>query len=460
MAPSCDLREREKPVDPRSFRLRMQALSVMATLGVLAATLWTSPGMASASVRGPNASGRAPTKAPAFGMTLSQAPTGLQAAVRATLRSPSGPSTVSGQQAELTASDGASGDDFGSSVAISGSTAVVGADTPNATGAAYVFVRSGTTWSQQAELTASDGASGDQFGHSVAISGSTAVVGEPYKNNGTGAAYVFVRSGTTWSQQAELTASDGTTDDFLGWSVAISGSTVVVGESTCCSATGAAYVFVRSGTTWSQQAELTASDGTFDDGFGHRVAISGDTVLVGALGKNSATGAAYVFVRSGTTWSQQAELTASDGASGDQFGSSVAISGSTAVVGAPIKKNTIGAAYVFVASGTTWSQQAELTASDGFGELFFGNSVAISGSTVVVGAPSSNGTGAAYVFVPSGTTWSQQAELTASDGVSGDFFGDSVAISGRTAVVGAPFKNSVTGAAYVFCRRSCSTIGA
>jgi hypothetical protein len=229
-------------------------------------------------------------------MTLSQAPTGLQAAVRATLRSPSGPSTVSGQQAELTASDGASGDQFGWSVAISGSTAVVGADTPNGTGAAYVFVRSGTTWSQQAELTASDGTSNDEFGRSVAISGDTAMVGAHAKNSATGAAYVFVRSGTTWSQQAELTARDRRAGDFFGNRVAISGSTVVVGAPFKNSATGAAYVFVR-GTTWFQQAELTASDGVSGDFFGGSVAISGRTAVVGAPFKNSATGAAYVFCR-------------------------------------------------------------------------------------------------------------------------------------------------------------------
>ena len=117
-------------------------------------------------------------------------------------------------------------------MAISGSTAVVGARGKNSfTGAAYVFARSGTTWSQQAKLTAADAAANDNFGYSVAISGSTAVVGAPVKNSETGAAYVFVRSGTAWSQQAELTASDAAANDRFGWSVAISGSTVVVGAS-------------------------------------------------------------------------------------------------------------------------------------------------------------------------------------------------------------------------------------
>ena len=188
------------------------------------------------------------------------------------------------------------------------------------------------------------------------------------------------------------------------------------------------------------------------------MALSGDgsTALVGAPHKNSLSGAAYVFLRSGTSWSQQAELTASDGAPGDQF-SAVALSGdgSTALVGAPFKNSSTGAAYVFVRSGTTWSQQAELTASDAAAGDLFGYSVGLTGdgSTALAGARGKNsGTGAAYVFLRSGTTWSQQQELTASDAAAGDFFGFSVALSGdgSTALVGAQFKNSGAGAAYVF----------
>jgi FG-GAP repeat len=229
--------------------------------------------------------------------------------------------------------------------------------------------------------------------------------------------------------------------------VAISGSTVMVGAPYKSSHTGAAYVFVQSGTAWSQQAELTAADAAAGDQFGNAVAISGSTAVAGAYIKNSNTGAAYVFVLP----SQQAELTASDGASGDNFGWSVAISGSTAVVGAPYKNSGTGAAYVFVQSGTAWSQQAKLTASDAGASDEFGYSVAISGSTAVIGTPGKNSwTGVAYVFVRSGTAWSQQAELTAADATQHDHFGWPVAIYGSTAVLGAPYKNSGTGAAYVF----------
>ena len=382
------------------------------------------------------------------------------------------------QQAELTAADGAAGSGFGISVAVDGSTAVVGARTngPNSTqGAAYVFVESGGTWSQQAELTASDGTTNDQFGQSVAVSGSTIVVGAPQHpfslgGNGPGKAYVFVENGGTWNQQAELKASDGAAGDDFGYSVAVSGGTAVVGASghmvSSNQGQGAAYVFVPSGGTWTQQAELTASDGAANDQFGWSVAVSGSSAVVGAPGHmvgSNVLGAAYVFAQSGTTWGQQAELTSSDGAANDKFGSSVAVDGNTAVVGAVghmVGLNVDqGAAYVFVPSGSTWSQQAELIASDGAAGDYLGSTVSVSGSTALAGTwlhtvGSNVEQGAAYVFVPSGGNWSQQAELTAADGARYDGFGVSVAVSGSTALAGAPNhkvgSNPAQGAAYVF----------
>ena len=335
-------------------------------------------------------------------------------------------------------------------------------------------------WIQQAELPPSDGGDYDHFGWSVAISGSTIVVGAVCHpgtstdcaagySGGAGAAYVFAESGGTWSQQQELTASDGAPDDWFGNSVAVDGSTVVVGAPHHMVGSnanqGAAYVFMQSGTTWSQQAELTASDGAARDNFGISVAVDGSTVLVGALnhtvGSNASHGAAYVFVQSATTWGQEAELTSSGGATGDNFGRSVAVSGGVVVVGSPGPKFTpsstyAGAAYVFVQSGTSWSQQVELTASDGAARDNFGISVAVDGSTALVGALNHNGAqGAAYVFEQSGTTWSQHAELTASDGGTGEAqLGTSVAVSGSEAVAGAPWhsdaSNKWQGAAYVF----------
>ncbi|MBY0111219.1 MAG: hypothetical protein K2Y21_00250 [Phycisphaerales bacterium] len=386
--------------------------------------------------------------------------------------------TTWSQQAKLTASDGAAGDSFASSLAISGNTAIVGASNDDVgsnadQGSAYVFVRSGATWTQQAKLIAPDGAASDGFGTSVAVSGDTAMVGVPLDDVGAnlnqGSVWIFSRVGPAWiGADRQLVASDGAAGDFYGYSVAISGDTAIVGASNrtlTSSQQGSAYVYVRSGMSWIQQTQLTASDSALGDFLGTSVAISGDTAIVGAygddVGANSNQGSAYVFVRSGTTWTQQAKLTASDGAASDFFGYAAAISGDTAIIGAygdDISTNADrGSAYVFVRSGTTWTQQAKITASDGAAADFFGWSVALDGNTAVVGASNDNlganaDQGSAYVFVRSGTTWTQQAKLTASDGAASDFFGSSVALSGNTAIAGAQGTNSSQGAAYIFVR--------
>ncbi|GAB3946479.1 hypothetical protein GCM10028805_17070 [Spirosoma harenae] len=356
------------------------------------------------------------------------------------------------------ASDAAVGDNLGVSVSISGDYAIVGAPTKNfIRGAAYVFIRSGNTWIQQAALTASDAALGDNFGISVSLSGDYAIVGAHTKSTNRGAAYVFVRSGTSWSQQAKLTPSDAALGDQFGVSVSMSGDYAIVGANTKGFIKGAAYVFVRSGTSWSQQAKLSASDGIAGDNFGVSVSMSGDYAIVGANAKNFLRGAAYVFVRSGTSWSQQAKLTPSDPVAGDNFGFSVSISGDYAIVGAHLKKidtNELqGAAYVFARSGTSWDQQAKLSASDGIIADNFGISVCLSGDYAIIGTPTKSFLkGAAYVFARSGTNWGQQAKLTASDRVIGDNFGVSVAVSGHYAIVGTPTKNLLTGVAYIYER--------
>ena len=424
-----------------------RAISLIAAVAMVAAILGASSGAALAAAH------RQPRPGAHSGLTLAQAPASLRAAVRRVLGRAPAPSGGGFQQSELTDPGGAGGDHFGLSVAISGSTAVIGAyGTNSQTGAAYVFVHSGTTWSQQAVLTAADGASGDHFGSSVAIAGSTVVVGAPGKSFGTGAAYVFTRSGTAWSQQALLTAADAAQQDAFGVSVAIFRSTAVVGADGHNVGTWAAYVYVRSGTAWSQQAELTAVGGARFDALGSAVAISRGTVLAGAPGRNGQAGAAYVFVRSaGTTWSQLPVLTASDASFGSFFGDAVAVSGSTLAVGANGGNSSTGAAYVFVRSGTAWSQQAKLTAATVASNGGFGDAVALSGSTVAVGAEGTNqAPGDVFVFVRSGTSWSQETELTALDGTSGDHFGIGVAISGTTMVTGADGKNSDTGVAYAF----------
>ena len=270
---------------------------------------------------------------------------------------------------KLTAPDPAAGDAFGVSVAISGDTAVAGAlfddDRGTNSGSAYVFIRSGTTWTQQAKLTPNDGSAGAQFGISVAISGDTVVVGASSDSTGasnSGSAYVFIRSGTTWTLEAKLSAADAASGDSFGWSVDIDGDTAIVGarlDDAGGSNSGSAYVFVRAGAIWTQQAMLTAADGAANDWFGVSVAISGDTAVAGAQFDDdggSNTGSAYVFLRSGTVWSQQAKLTAGDAATADLFGHHADIQGDTLLAGAPFTDeggSNAGSAYVFVRTGAT-----------------------------------------------------------------------------------------------------------
>jgi hypothetical protein len=330
---------------------------------------------------------------------------------------------------------------FGYSVAISGTTVVVGAyGTHTGAGRAYVFTKTATGWTQTPELKGSDtvGSSGtfdgDVFGYSVAIAGTTVVVGAPGHAKNTGRAYVFTKTRTGWKQAAELKGSNTVFGSF-GYSVAISGTTVVVGAPSHANGPGRAYVFTKMATRWTQTAELKGSDtvgssGTFDDDvFGDSVAISGSTIVVGAANAMEALGEAYVFTKTAPGWKQTAELKG-----GDDFGISVAISGTTAVVGEPIYYvNSAGLACVFTKTAGAWRQVAGLKGSDTVAGDQFGDSVAISGTTAVVGAGNSR----AYVFTKTAGAWRQVAGLKGSDIVAGDGFGGSVAISGTTAVVGA-----------------------
>ena len=263
----------------------------------------------------------------------------------------------------LAIGDAAAYDSFGEAVSISGDTAVIGAygddDVALGSGSTYIFTLSGSNWSQQAKLTAGDAAAYDSFGEAVSISGDTAVIGAPRDDDGgsnSGSAYIFTRSGSTWSQQAKLTASDAAANDHFGYSVSISSDTTVVGaywNDDAGSDSGSAYVFTRSGSTWSQQAKLTASDAAANDLFGGDVSVSGDTAVIGAQGDadaGSSSGSAYVFTRSGSTWTQRAKLNASDAAASDLFGRAVSISGETALVGAYLNDdagNDSGSAYIF-----------------------------------------------------------------------------------------------------------------
>ncbi len=375
-------------------------------------------------------------------------------------------STIPKQIAKLLASDGAIDDIFGSSVSISGDTAVVGAnfddDVIYNSGSAYIFTRSGSTWTQQAKLTAGDPTNSKYFGSKVSISGDTVVIGAGADNHAgsySGSAYVFIRSGSTWSQQAKLTASDAAAYAGFGSSVSISGDTVAIGSSS----SNSSYIFTRSGSTWSQQAKLTASDAATGDSFGVAVSIYGDTVAIGASGDDdagSSSGSAYIFTRSGSIWSQQSKLTASDAAANDSFGVSISLFGDDVVIGASGNDDagsSSGSAYAFTRSGSVWVQKAKLTASDAAADDFFGSTVSISGDTTVIGAygddDAGSESGSVYIFNRSGSTWSQRVKQTASDAAAGDSFGSAVSISGDTAVIGAYHDDdsgSNSGSAYIF----------
>lgn len=448
-------------------------------------------------------------------------------------------------------------DAFGHAVAVHGDTLVVGAyredsaatgvngngldDTLSAAGAAYVFVRSGSTWVQQAYLKASNTDEGDEFGYAVAVHGDTVVVSAPGESsnatgiggdqssdsaNSSGAVYVFERTGGTWAQTAYIKAAVIDPVDRFGEALDFDGETLVVSAPFEDSAAvgvngdpnddslefaGAVYVFVRSAGSWSQEAYLKASNTDGGDGFGLALAVSGDTLVVGAQRERSSAagvngdqfnnlldfaGAAYVFVRDSGTWSQEAYLKASNTDQRDFFGTTVDVSGDTVVVGAYGESSdatgiggdegsnaagSAGAVYVFARNGTTWAQQAYVKASNTEALDVFGAAVTLDGDTLVVGAvledsaaagvdgdQSSNAaldSGAAYVFVRNGTTWSQQSYVKAQNTDASDRFGLPIAIDGDTVVIGARYEDSAasgvngdasnddlesSGAAYVF----------
>ena len=320
---------------------------------------------------------------------------------------------------------------------------------------------------EPAQVLHSSPAVNDNLGVSIDVDRDTMIVGaynyDPAGKANAGAAVVFRWAGASWVEEARLVASDGLAGDQFGRSVSISGNTAVVGapnndlpgKSNC----GAAYVFQRSGATWTQVAKLTAADSAASDQFGLSIDLDGDTVLVGAPFKNGAltgsqSGAAYAFVRSGATWSQQQKITDLAGSAGDNFGASVALQGNTVVVGSPSDDVVFvdrGSAHVFTRAGTSWTKQATINPSDGITADAFGNSVAIDNGTISIGAPShdltTNGNqGALYVFTGSSATWTQQAKILRPSAAVNDFFPTSIGIQGDTIVAGLQTFDGIVGA--------------
>jgi len=388
------------------------------------------------------------------------------------------------EETSLLHADAAPNDTFGIAVALSsdGGQALVGVPrdvyggVPRA-GSARALVRNGTTWTDEATLVASGGGSYDYFAWSVSLSadGSRALVGTintpgPGASNGSGSARIFLRTGTTWTEEAILLATPTRGDsDRFGCSVSLSadGSRALVGSSGAGSVPGNARVFARTGTTWTAEATLVPPDPTSGEQFGSAVALSGDGIraIVGSpnysLGSVSQQGRVKIFLRTGTTWAQETSLFAANYNAGDQFGSAVALSsdGSRALVGAPTDDTTggtdAGSVRVLLRTGTTWAEETALFAAGGAMSDRFGSAVALSsdGDRALVGAPYDvtfpvGDTGSARVFLRTGTTWAEEATLLGSNGGLTDRFGTSVALSGdgSKALVGVPFGDPAAGA--------------
>ena len=328
-------------------------------------------------------------------------------------------------------------DYFGTAVALSGPTLVVGADGAlggDAQGAFYVYARSGSSWHQQAEIANPRGIYGASIGSAVAISGPFAIVG----SEGGESAYVYVRSTSGWHRRAELNDPDGGFNQF-GFSAAISGSTAMVGANDWGSDAGRVFVYSRSGSRWIRRAALNGKHKVAGGGFGTSIAIAGNTALIGAPGINASessenSGLVFDYQRSGGAWRLRSTIANPFTGFGGAFGSAVAIDGNIAVIGANTVQYGRGAAYVYTRSGNRWHLAAKLTDPDGKNYDDFGSTVAVAGRTVVVGA---NGVGkfhgAVYLYGQSGATWRREAVLKDPHGVPDANFGWAVSASGAGA---------------------------
>jgi hypothetical protein len=362
------------------------------------------------------------------------------------------------QEKKLHASNGVVNDEFGYSVALDGDRALLGAPNEGATGSAYEFNHT-STMPQQHEINASDRANGDLFGWSVSINSSFALVGAP-NHNACGSAYVFTRNADgTLKEVQELQASIPSTGDEFGISVSINASMALIGASGKDASQGAVYVFKWDGGSWIQKQILTASNPVAGDNFGISISQQKNTVIMGAPGKNE-NGSAYIFTyRADSTWKQQQELNASNTVDGDQFGCSVALDLTNVLIGACGFNSDTGTAYVFtyrMVDGT-WRQLQELNASDQLPNNNFGDSVSLGGGTALIGATlRDDSKGAAYLFFFNLMTWTwTEKQILTADPAPGDNFGINVCIKGDIALIGAAFDDDMgdsSGSAYVFLR--------
>lgn len=325
--------------------------------------------------------------------------------------------------------------------------------------------RAQTVLNEEAKLPAPGGATSDTFGQSVGLSGDVMIVGvngDDDLGSNSGSAYIYRYNGLSWGQPVKLTASDGAANDQFGYAVAVSGQTVVVGAVND-DGTGSAYVFRFDGSQWNEEAKLVASDAASGDNFGYQVGIDGDVVIVGAWlddDAGSGSGAAYVYRFDGSDWQPEAKLTALDAAAGDGFGEFVSISGNAAIIGAPFNDDfgsNSGSAYIFRFNGSSWVQEAKFAGAGTGPNDRFGDAVAISGDAVAVAAPFDDdfgsNAGAVYMFRYDGMAWNAKGKLTASDAAAEDLFGFHVSMCGDVLAVGARNDDDMgtdSGSAYIF----------
>ena len=376
------------------------------------------------------------------------------------------------------------GAEFGNAIAVDGKTLVVGARHDNVVvgvdpvyyaGAVYVYVLDNHTWILQARLTPNDPEAGDLFGSSVAIDNDTIVVGaigsDGKDDDGDyaaemGTVYTFTRSGDQWQQQAVIQPADGLEEDYFGNAVAIVGERIVVGASGkdigSTTDAGKVYSFYRSGTKWYPAQSITAPDPDKNDVFGSSLDLDGPRLVVGAPSENK-IGAAYIYYRTGSTWTLESKIEPDDTHSGDYFGDSVSINDETVVVGVPFadpdlgagQVTNAGAVYIFGKRANAWKQDAKLELEDASDFDNFGDSVTTNGKTIIVGATGRDyyGTlrvGSAYAFERNDGSWELQTQIISVEPYSESNFGSSVAIDGDLILIGESGNSSNAGATHIY----------
>lgn len=360
-----------------------------------------------------------------------------------------GTALVWNESQKVVASDGARFDKFGGSVSISGNHVVVSStyddDKGSTSGSIYLYQFS-SIWGGEQKVVASDGAAGDFFGWSVGISGNHVVVGvraDDDKGSSSGSIYLYEYDGSIWGGEQKIVASDGAAGDQFGHSVSISGEHIVVGsrfDDDKGSSSGSIYLYKYDGSMWGGEQKIVASDGASGDQFGYSVSISSDHVVVGGL----SSGAVYLYKydTSSITWGGEQKIMASDGTAGDRFGLSVGISDGHVVVGASGDgdNNSLysGSVYVYKYDGSLWGGEQKVVASDGTAGDKFGYSVSMSGNNVVVGSTGDDNKGSIYIYTYDGTSWGGEQKIVASDGDTSDMFGCCVSMSGNQVVVASP----------------------